>query len=114
MLYRTLLAGVAAAIIGISCLSTEADARRGGGGGFRGGGFHGGAGMRGGGMRVGGVHRGGAYRGGAYRGAYRGGVYRGAYRGAYVGRGVALGAAAAGAGYYYNNRCGYYPYPPCY
>jgi len=27
---------------------------------------------------------------------------------------VALGAAAAGAGYYYNNRCGYYPYPPCY
>src|SRR4029077_6449841 len=45
MLYRTLLAGVAAAIIGISCLSTEADARRGGGGGLRGGGFPGGAGV---------------------------------------------------------------------
>ena len=95
MLYRTLLAGLAAAIIGIACIPTDASAFRGGGG-MRGGGFHGG------GMRAGGIHRGGMYRGAGFRG------------GAYVGRGVALGAAAAGAGYYYNNRCGYYPYPPCY
>ncbi len=37
------------------------------------------------------------------RRTYRRGVYYGA----------AAGAAAAGT-YYYGQRCGYYPYPPCY
>ena len=48
-------------------------------------------------------------------GVYRGGVYRGApvRRGVAVGVGAAaVGAAAAGA--YGAQRCGYYPYPPCY
>jgi hypothetical protein len=50
--------------------------------------------------------------------AYRGGVYRGAAvrRGVAVGVGAAaVGAAAYGAyGSYYGQRCGYYPYGPCY
>jgi len=59
-----------------------------------------------------------AYRGGR-AGVYHGGAYRGAYRGAAVRRGVAVGvgAAAVGAaayGAYGTQRCGYYPYGPCY
>ena len=60
-----------------------------------------------------------AYRGGR-AGVGRAGVYHGgAYRGAAVRRGVAVGvgAAAVGAatyGAYGAQRCGYYPYGPCY
>ena len=96
MSYRIANACLTAAIVGIACMSTEADARRGGGAG----------------VRAGGVHAGGVRAGGAYRGT----AYRGAYRGAYVRRGVgaaAVGAAAVGAATY-GARCGYYPYPPCY
>jgi hypothetical protein len=56
------------------------------------------------------------YRGGAV--GYRGGYYGGGYGypwGAAAGA-AAIGAAAAGAGAYYygQQQCGYYPYPPCY
>jgi hypothetical protein len=52
-------------------------------------------------------------------GVHHGGAYRGAYRGVAVRRGVAVGvgAAAVGAaayGAYGAQRCGYYPYGPCY
>ena len=114
MSYRILFASLAAAILVIAWVSTEAFAR----GGARAGGAHAG------GARAGAVHArgGGAYRGTAARGtAYRGAAYRGtAYRGgAYVRRGVgaaAVGAAAYGAATapYYNGACGYYPNPPCY
>jgi hypothetical protein len=60
--------------------------------------------------RVGGYH-GGVYRGGVYRGGYYRGVRPGVAVGAAVGA-AAVGAAAAGA--YYGQRCGYYPYGPCY
>jgi hypothetical protein len=40
------------------------------------------------------------------------GVNRRVHRRAYYG--AAAGAAAAGAYYYNSQRCGYYPYPPCY
>jgi len=118
MSYRILIASLAAGVLVIASMATEADARGGArAGGARAGGVHA-AGVRGGAVRAGGVHAGGAYRGGAYRGAavYRGGAYRG---GAYVGRGVgaaAVGAAAYGATAYpyYNRQCGYAPYPPCY
>jgi hypothetical protein len=101
MSYRTIISFATAAVIGISCISTEALAWRG---------------------RAG-VYHGGVYRGGVYRGGvYRGGVYRGAYvrRGVGVGVGAAaVGAAAVGAAvaapYYYGRpACGYAPYPPCY
>jgi hypothetical protein len=93
------------------------------GGGYRGGGARvaGGGAYRGGGARVagGGAYRGGAYRAGGY--GYRGGYYGGGYRGGYYGGaalGAAAGAAAVGAAvaapYYYNQQCGYYPYPACY
>jgi hypothetical protein len=88
MSYRTFISIAAAAILGIACVSTDALARGG----------HGGGG------RVGGVHHAGAYHG----------VHHG---GAYVRRGVAVGvgAAAVGASRYYNSTaCGYSPYPPCY
>ena len=83
----------ASVIIGIGCvtmISTDASAYRGG---------------RAGVGRVG-VHHGGAYRGGVYRGAA-------VRRGVAVGVGAAaVGAAAYGA--YGTQRCGYYPYGPCY
>lgn len=92
MPHRTILSLVASVMIAVTCiavLSTDAFAYRG---------------------------RAGVYRGGVHRaGVYRGGVYRGAAvrRGVAVGVGAAgVGAAAAGA--YYGQRCGYYPYPPCY
>jgi hypothetical protein len=91
---RIVISVALVATIGIACVSTDALAWRGG------------------------VHRGGvAWRGGVHRGgvAWRGDVYRGAY----LRPGVAVGAAAVGAGAaarYYNGSptCGYYPYPPCY
>jgi hypothetical protein len=105
MSYRTIVSIAAAALLGITSVSTEALAYRGG-------------------ARAGGVHRGGgvAYHGG---GAYHRGGY--AYRGGYWRPGVAAGAAAVGAAavgaaatgaynnnYYNSAPCGYYPNPPCY
>jgi len=95
---RTIISLAAAAIIGISCIATDAFAYR----------------ARAGGVRVGGVHG-----GVAYRRARVGGVgYRGAYVRRGVGVGVGVGAAAVGAAvaapYYGRPACGYYPYPPCY
>jgi hypothetical protein len=84
MSYRTIASVAAAAIIGIACVSTDALARGG-----RGGGLH----------HAGGVHHAGAYHGGAY-------VRRG------VGA-AAVGAAAVGGAMYNRAQCGYYPYPPC-
>ncbi len=107
MTYRAVFSFAAAAMLATACVSTDALAYRGGGGG-RVGGYHGGA-------RVGGYH------GGARVGAYHGGAWRGGYG---PGWGVGVGAAAVGAAavgaavaapYYYNSvRCGYAPYPPCY
>src|SRR5437763_7317626 len=95
---RTLMSLAASAIVGIvliATISTDAFARSGGGGGG------GRAGIHHGGVHHGAVHRGGVYRGAAVR------------RGVAVGVGAAaVGAAAAGA--YGAQRCGYYPYPPCY
>jgi hypothetical protein len=91
MSYRTIISFATAAVIGISCISTEALAYRG-----RAGVYHGG------------VHRGGVYRGGVYRGAY-------VRRGVGVGLGAAAVGAAVAAPYYYGRpACGYAPYPPCY
>jgi hypothetical protein len=91
MSYRTIASVAAAALIGIACVSTDALARGG----------------RGGGGRVGSVHHAGAYHGVHHGGAY---VRRGVGAAA-----VGVGAAAVG-GAIYNSRaqCGYYPYPPCY
>jgi hypothetical protein len=93
MSYRTVISIAAVAMLGISCVSTDALAYRGVG-------------------RVGGFHAGGARVGGVYRG--------GAYRGGYVGRGVGVGVGAAAVGaaivaprYYNSVGCGYYPQPPC-
>src|SRR5437660_10700045 len=95
---RTLISLAASVIVGIvliATVSTDAFARRGGGGGRAGAGIH-----------HGGVHHGAVHRGGVYRGAA-------VRRGVAVGVGAAaVGAAAAGA--YGAQRCGYYPYPPCY
>ncbi len=89
MSYRTIATLAAAAVIGIACVSTEAFARGGG---------------RAGGARAGGVHAGAVHGGAVHRGAY-----------ARRGVGVGVGAAAVGAGVYYNrSQCGYYPNPPCY
>jgi hypothetical protein len=100
MSYRAITA-IAAAVLCIACVSTDASAYRGGG-------------VRAGGVRVGGVYRGGVNRGVAYRG----GVYRRGWApgvGAAVGLGAAAVGAAAAAPYYYNStQCGYAPYPPCY
>ena len=94
----TLISLAASGIVGIvliATVSTDAFARRGGGGGRSGAGIHHG------GIHHGAVHRGGVYRGAAVR------------RGVAVGVGAAaVGAAAYGA--YGAQRCGYYPYPPCY
>jgi hypothetical protein len=96
MLRRKIFLLASSVVIGIACItmiSADAFAYRGG--------------------RVGvgrvGVHHGGAYRAGVYRG--------GVYRGAAVRRGVAVGVGAAAVGaaaYGAAQRCGYYPYPPCY
>src|SRR3954464_6173732 len=95
---RTLISLAASVIVGIvliATVSTDAFARRGGGGGRAGAGIH-----------HGGVHHGAVHRGGVYRGAA-------VRRGVAVGVGAAaFGAAAYGA--YGAQRCGYYPYPPCY
>lgn len=105
MLKKTLAILAGAFLVASTVAIDTADARRGGGAGYRGGGVA----MRGGGHRGGAVaYRGGAYRGGAV--AYRGGARYGAYRGyGYRGYGVgaaAVGAAAAGAAYYgYNRSC---------
>src|SRR3954468_3567378 len=98
---RTLISLAASVIVGtvlIATVSTDAFARRGGGGGRAGAGIH-----------HGGVHHGAVHRGGVYRGAA-------VRRGMAVGVGAAaVGAAAAGAyGAYGAQGCGYYPYPPCY
>ena len=95
---RIIFSLAASVIIGIgliATISTDAFARRGGGGGRAGAGIH-----------HGGVHHGAVHRGGVYRGAA-------VRRGVAVGVGAAaVGAAAYGA--YGAQRCGYYPYPPCY
>jgi hypothetical protein len=98
MLKKTLAILAGAFLVASTVAIDTADARRGGGAGYRGGGHRGGA--------V--AYRGGAYRGGAV--ADRGGARYGAYRGyGYRGYGVgaaAVGAAAAGAAYYgYNRSC---------
>src|SRR5262249_15244810 len=83
MLKKTLAILAGAFLFASTVAIDTADARRGGGAGYRGGG----AAVRGGGYRGGAV----AYRGGAYRGgvAYRGGARYGAYRGyGYRGYGV--------------------------
>ena len=103
---RIIFSLAASVIIGIGLIatvSTDAFARRGGGGGRAGAGIHHG-GVHHGAVHHGAVHRGGVYRGAAVR------------RGVAVGVGAAaVGAAAAGAyGAYGAQRCGYYPYPPCY
>jgi hypothetical protein len=86
MSYRTIISFATAAVIGISCISTEALAWRG---------------------RAG-VYHGGIHRGGIYRGAY-------VRRGVGVGLGAAAVGAAVAAPYYYGRpACGYYPYPRCY
>src|SRR2546430_12336293 len=95
---RTLISLAASVIVGIvliATVSTDAFARRGGGGGRAGAGIH-----------HGGVHHGAVHRGGVYRGAAgRRGVAGG-------GRGAARRAAAAGAEG--GPRRGDYSHPPCY
>ena len=89
----------AVALAGAMTASTAADARMGGGGGFRGGGFGGGGfrgammggGFRGGGFRAASV---GGFRGGGFRAASVGGFRGGGFRAASVGgfRGGLVGA----------------------
>jgi hypothetical protein len=79
--------------------STPADARMGGGGGFRGGGFHGaaiGGGFRGG--MVGGGFRGAAFRGGVVGGGFRGAAFRGGVVGGGF-RGTAFRGGVVGGGF---------------
>jgi hypothetical protein len=82
---RSIFAILAAAVIGLAAVPTDASARPFGGGGFRGGGFHGG-GFHGGGFRHGG------FRGGGFG------------WGAPVALGLGLGLAA---GYPYYSYAGY-------
>ena len=96
---RTLISLAASVIVGIvliATVSTDAFARRGGGGGRAGAGIH-----------HGGVHHGAVHRGGVYRGAA-------VRRGVAVGVGAAAVGAAGAYGAYGAQRCGYQPYPPCY
>jgi len=88
---RTIVAAVAALVLGVASLSTDALAFRGGARGV----YHGGRYGR---------HGGYAY----HRGYWRPGVGVGA-----AAAGAAVGAAAAGS-YYNRAACGYYPNPPCY
>jgi hypothetical protein len=112
MSYRKVISLAAVAALGIACVATEAFAARAARGGavaVRGGavGARGGVAYRGGAVAArGGV----AYRGGAV--AARGGYYRPGVGAAAVVGGAAIGAAAAYP--YYNQQCGYYPYPRCY
>lgn len=124
MLRYALIVLAAFVLVCASLVPDDAQARRGGGGGYRGGGFHGGGArvthVRGATVqpgRIGVAGRGYGYRpipgrpvarAAVRRGAYRT-AYRGAWRGAAYGA-VALGAAAAGAAYYggYNNNNGCY------
>jgi hypothetical protein len=104
MSYRKAISLAAVAALGIACVATEAFAARAARGGA--------VAVRGGAV---GARGGVAYRGGAV--AARGGYYnRGYYRpgvgAAAVVGGAAIGAAAAYP--YYNQQCGYYPYPRCY
>src|SRR5215203_722571 len=88
---------VAVTIAGSVAMTSAADARGRGGGGFHGGGFHGG-----------GFHGGGGFRGGGFHGGgFRGGPGYG------IGAGLVTGLAigALGAGYYGYPDGGYgYPY----
>ncbi|MBN8919147.1 MAG: hypothetical protein J0H62_00220 [Rhizobiales bacterium] len=102
------VAVAAATIAGsIATTSVNAEARPGGGGGFRGGGggggWHGGGGFRGGGGWHGGGFRGGGWRGGGGWGWGPGIV-----------GGLALGALAASPYYGYGGYGGYYGYGPGY
>ncbi len=113
MSIRTVISLAAVAALGIASISTEAFATRA----VRGGAVaaRGGAVAARGGVAYRGARGGVAYRGGAV--AARGGYYGGRYYRRGVGA-AAVGAAAVGAAaaapYYYNTRCGYYPYPSCY
>lgn len=90
MSYRTIASAAAAALIGITFVSTDVMARVA---------YHGGA-------HAGGYHR-------AYHGAYvRRGVGVGV--GAAAVGAAAIGAAAVGGAIYNSTQCGYYPAPPCY
>ena len=90
MSHRKISSVAAAALIGITCASTEVLARV---------------------VYHGGVHAGGYHR--VYHGAY-------VRRGIGVGVGAAavgasaVGAAAVGGAIYNSTQCGYYPAPPCY
>jgi hypothetical protein len=102
MMRKITIALAATAFAGAMAVTTAADARMGGGGGFHGGGggFHGGGGMRAGGM--GGGVRAAAIGGGGFRGPGMGGGVRtaaigGGFRGAGMGGGVR--AAAVGGGF---------------
>jgi hypothetical protein len=91
---RTVVSFVAAAVVGIACLSTiSTDA-----------------------LAYRGVGRVGVGRVGVGRVGVGVGRAGGVYGGAAVRRGVAVGvgAAAVGVGAYARPYCGYYPYPRCY
>ena len=82
MVRKVIIALAAITFAGAMAASTPADARMGGGGGFRGGGFHGaaiGGGFRGG--MVGGGFRGAAFRGGVVGGGFRSAAFRGGFVG---------------------------------
>ena len=95
---RSFIALLAAAVIGLAFVPTDASARPFGGGGFRGGGFH-----------AGGFH-GGGFHGGGFRG-FHGGFRHGGFRGfgPLIGAGVGLGLAASypywGYSNYYDDGC---------
>ncbi len=107
MVRKVIIALAAVTFVGAVAASTTADARMGGGGGFRGGGFHAaaiGGGFRGG--MVGGGFRGAAFRGGVVGGGFRGAAFRGgvvgggfrsaAFRGGVVGGGFRSAAFRGG------------------
>src|SRR5258705_9709857 len=96
---RTLISLAASVIVGIvliATVSTDAFARRGGGGGRAGAGIH-----------HGGVHHGAVHRGGVYRGAA---VRRGVA--VCVGGASVRGAACGGYWGFWGRRCGYFLFPP--
>jgi hypothetical protein len=88
---RSLIAILAAAVIGLAFTPTSASARMGGMGGFHGGGFHGGG-----------------FHGGFRGGGFRGGFHRGfgfPLVGAAVGLGLAAGYPYWGGYYGYGDGC---------
>jgi hypothetical protein len=88
---KIIIALAAVTFVGTVAASTTADARMGGGGGFRGGGV-------GGGFR--GAAIGGGFRGAAMGGGFRAAAVSGGFRGGFVGpRGGGFRAAAVGAGF---------------